>query len=168
MVLFIFSRGLQKPAFLLPRNVKWGMLPVLSPVSRVCGTSAMQDGQQSTRPCLPTNGCGSKLNDRRGKPQVLVHVSTCQGRFHFGTFRFFVPHSFQASFFSGNHQNPGETVPVFEKRTMVAKNGWDQPLDLWLWKGSHKENQPVGGSHEKTHFHLDFCQLMGFPYETTS
>ena len=26
-----------------------------------------------------TSGCGSKLTDRRGKPQVLVHVSTYQG-----------------------------------------------------------------------------------------
>ena len=25
-------------------------------------------------------GCGSKLNDRRGKPQVVVHVSTYQGK----------------------------------------------------------------------------------------
>ena len=25
------------------------------------------------------HGCGSKINDRRGKPRVLVHVSTCQG-----------------------------------------------------------------------------------------
>ena len=24
-------------------------------------------------------GCGSKLNERRGKPQVLVHVTTYQG-----------------------------------------------------------------------------------------
>ena len=25
------------------------------------------------------HGCGSKLNDRRGKPRVLAHVSTYQG-----------------------------------------------------------------------------------------
>ena len=29
------------------------------------------------------NGCGSKLK-RRGKPQSLVHVSTCQGNFGAG------------------------------------------------------------------------------------
>ena len=28
--------------------------------------------------------CGSKSTDRRGKPQVLVHVSTSQGLHHFG------------------------------------------------------------------------------------
>ena len=28
--------------------------------------------------CALVYGCGSRLN-RRGKPQVLVHVSTCQG-----------------------------------------------------------------------------------------
>ena len=34
-------------------------------------------------------GCGSKLNERRGKLQVLVHISTYPG-FHFG-YRLFEP-----------------------------------------------------------------------------
>ena len=45
----------------------------------------------------------------------------CFGNSSRGTFQI---HSFQGSFFSGNHQKPRlETDPVFGKRTMVEKNG---------------------------------------------
>ena len=34
--------------------------------------------------------------------------------------------------FSGNHpKNQGKQRSVFEKRTMVEKNGWNQPLEFW-------------------------------------
>ena len=39
----------------------------------------------------PGNGCGSKLNDRRGKPRVLVHGSTYRAT-HFGIPDFWLPH----------------------------------------------------------------------------
>ena len=43
-------------------------------------------------PLVVMFGCGSKLNDRRGKPQVLVRVSTYEGSdFHFGISRDFEP-----------------------------------------------------------------------------
>ena len=43
-------------------------------------------------------GRGSKLNDRRGKPQILVHVSTCQGGFWY---RIFGPEPLEAPAMSG-------------------------------------------------------------------
>ena len=56
---------------------------------RVCAgvkslsSRSILSGSIGRRPEAPSPllslGCGSKLNDRRGKPQVLVHVSTYQG-----------------------------------------------------------------------------------------
>ena len=39
----------------------------------------------------------------------------------------FLPHSFQGSFFSGNHQKPRETAVFFVKRTRIEKNGTWNP-----------------------------------------
>ena len=43
----------------------------------------------------------------------------------------YLPHSFQGSFFPGNHQKPEETGGL-SKRTMVDKNGESTPREMGL------------------------------------
>ena len=74
-------------------------------------------------------GVGQKIKPPGYGPQVLLLGSICQGLRHFGVTPFLtpaamgtLPHSFQGSFFSENHQNPRGNS-WFLKRTMMEKNG---------------------------------------------
>ena len=79
-------------------------------------------------------GCGSKLNDRRGKPQVLVHVSTSRSGNPFWEFLCFLSHSHIMAMSQNpnpvpvNNQFFGAEELVVNRRKLVI-----QGLKTFLW-----------------------------------
>ena len=74
-----------------------------------------------------------------------------------GTFQF---HSFQGSFFSGNHQKPRGNS-WFLKRTMVEKNGESTPRLLSGFKGKPAESLPKKEERTQHDAILWVCKLVG-------